>query len=109
MSEIKHSRNIITIMNEIKEKNEEKENENSIQKNKERKKSHDFLFFPMMDIDKKFKLNNAFDRRHSKEFLEEKDKYLETVELDDRLPEEIGETPLYKTSKIDLLNITFGR
>ena len=102
MSEIKRSRNIITVLKEIEEK------KNTQKRNKVRAKSHDFLFFPIMDIKKKFKLSNKFDEKHSQVFLEEKDKYLEEVELDDRLPEEIKESSIYKTSKIDLLNLTFG-
>ena len=102
MSEIKRSRNIIEILNEIEEK------KNDYKRNKFRQKSHLFLFFPLMDIKNKFKMSNKFDRKHSKKLLEEKDKYLEVVELDDRLPEEIGESPINKFVKIDPLNITFG-
>ena len=103
MSEIKHSRNIIKILNEIEEK------KNSNKRSKIRPKSHSFLFFPVMDIEKKFKISNVFDEKNSEKFLEEKDKYLEVVELDDTLPEEIGENPIYKMTKIDPLNITFGK
>ena len=102
MSEIKRSRNIIEILNEIEEK------KNDYKRNKFRPKSQLFLFFPLMDIKNKFKMSNKFDRKHSKKLLEEKDKYLEVVELDDRLPEEIGESPINKFVEIDPLNITFG-
>ena len=51
MSEIKCSRNTIKISNEQEEKS------NNCKKNKKRFKSHEFLFFPIMDIKKKFKLS----------------------------------------------------
>ena len=102
MSEIKHSRNIIEILNEIEEK------ENAHKRNKTRTKSQGFLFYPLMDIKKKFKISNKFDEKHSEKFLEEKDKCLEEVELDDKLPEEINESSEYKIMKFDPLNITFG-
>ena len=102
MTEIKRSRNIVEIMNVVEEK------ESDCKRNKPRTKSHEFLFFPLMNIKNKFKMSNKFDRKHSKKLLEEKDKYLEVVELDDRLPEEIGESPINKFVKIDPLNITFG-
>ena len=103
MSEIKRSRNIIEILNEIKEKT------NIHTKNKTKSNSQEFLFFPVMDIKNKFKICNNFDKKNSKKFLEEKDKCLERVELDDRLPEEIEENLIYKIAKIDPLNITFGK
>ena len=102
MSEIKRSCKITKILNEIEEKT------NSPKRNKTATTSNEFLFFPLMDIKKKFKISNKFDRKHSEKLLEEKDKYLEVVELDDRLPEDIEEIPTYKLSNSDLLNITFG-
>ena len=102
MSEIKRSRHIIKIINEKGKK------ANSHKMNKTNSKFHEFLFFPLMDITKKFKISNKFDEKHSKHLLEEKDKYLEVVELDDKLPEDIEEIASYKISKIDPLNITFG-
>ena len=102
MTEIKRSRNISKILNGIEEK------EIGPKRNKTRTKSHEFLFFPLMDIKNKFRMSNKFDRKHSEKLLEEKDKYLEVVELDDRLPEEIDESSDYKISNIDPLNITFG-
>ena len=101
MSEVKHSRNIIKILNPIKEKINKKK------RSKTKTKSHEFLFFPVMDIKKKFKISNKFDKKHSEKFLEEKDKYLEVVELDDKLPEN-EESLAYKISNIDLLNFSFG-
>ena len=103
MSEIKRSRNIIKILKEIEEK------PNSHKSNKVKTKSNDFLFFPEMDIENKFKISNKFDKKRSEKFLEEKDKCLEVVELDDKLPEEFGESRIYKIEKIDPLNITFGK
>ena len=100
MTEIKSSNNIINVLDEIEEKT------NNLKGNKS--KSNEFLFFPVMDIQNKLKINNKFDRRHSRKFLEEKDKYLEVVEIDDKLPEEIEENSIYEISKIDPLNITFG-
>ena len=100
MTEIKHSNNIINDLDEIEEKT------NNLKGNKS--KSNEYLFFPVMDIQNKFKISNKFDRRHSRKFLEEKDKYLEVVEIDDKLPEEIEENSIYEISKIDPLNITFG-
>ena len=102
MSEIKHSRNIIEILNEI------ENDSNKHKRSKTKSKFNGFLFFPLMDIDKKFKISNKFDKKHSKKFLKEKDIFLEVVELDDRLPEEIGESQNYEISNIDLLNFTFG-
>ena len=102
MNEIRRSRNIITILNEIDEKT------NSLKKIKTAKNSHEFLFFPVMDIKNKFKISNKFDRRHSKKFLQEKDECLEVVELDDKFSE-IQESPTYKIPKINPLNITFGK
>ena len=105
MNEIKCSINIIDISNESSEKtNNHKKNK----KNTSNSKSNEFLFFPLMDIETKFKLSNKFDKKHSEKFLEEKDKCLGSVELDDKLPEEIGEGPFYKISTIDLINFTFG-
>ena len=100
MTEIKSSNNIINVFDEIEEK------ANNLRGNKS--KSHEFLFFPVMDIQNKFTISNKFDRRHSRKFLEEKDKYLEVVEIDDKLPEEIEKSSIYEISKIDPLNITFG-
>ena len=102
MTEIKHSRNIINILNEI----EEKEIEQI--KKKPKSKSLEYQILPNMDIKTKFKISNKFDKRHSKKFLEEKDKCLEPVKIDDRLPEEIEKTQTYKIAKMDPLNITFG-
>ena len=102
MTEIKRSRNIINILNEIEKK------EDNHKKNKQKSKSHEFQFLPVMDIKTKFKISNKFDRSHCRNFLEEKDKCLESIIVDDRLPEKIGESPVYKISKIDPLNITFG-
>ena len=101
MTEIKHSRNIINILNEIEEK------ENNYKKNKPKSKSHEYQF-PVMDIKTKFRINNNFDKKNSKKFLKEKDKSLKPIKIDYRLPEEIGENPIYKISKNDPLNITFG-
>ena len=101
MTEIKHSRNIIQILNEIEEK------EKIHKRSKTKSIPHEFLFFPLMDIDKKFKISNKFDKKHSEKFLEEKDKYLDVVELDDKLPEN-EESLAYKISNIDLLNFSFG-
>ena len=102
MTEIKRSRNIVKIMSEIKEK------KNNLKINKTKSISHEFLFFPLMDIEKKFKISNKFDKKHSEKFLKEKDKFLEIVELDDKLPEEIEESPIYNISTIGLLDFTFG-
>ena len=99
MSEINCSHNVITILRETEEKT------NCHKSYKEKAKCHKFLFFPLMDIKKKFKISNKFDKKHSEKLLEEKDKYLEEVELDDRLPEEIEEN---QSTKIDPFNITFG-
>ena len=101
MTEIKRSRNIIQILGEIEEK------EKIHKRSKTKSISHEFLFFPLMDIDKKFKISNKFDKKHSEKFLEEKDKYLDVVELDDKLPEN-EESLAYKISNIDLLNFSFG-
>ena len=103
MSEIKRSRNIIEILNEI----EEKANDDT--KNKIKPNSKEFLFFPLMDIKNKFKICNNFDKKNSQKFLEEKDEYLQRVELDDRLPDEIKKSLAYKIIKTDPLNITFGK
>ena len=102
MTEIKRSRNINKILNEIEEKT------NNYKRNKTETKSHEFLFFPLMDINKKFKISHKFDQKHSEKFLDEKDKCLEVVEIDDKLPEEMEESRIDKLSKNDPLNITFG-
>ena len=102
MTEIKRSRNIIEIMNGIEEK------VSDFKRNKSRTKSQEFLFFPLMNIKNKFKISNKFDEKHSEKLLQEKDKYLEVVELDDRIPEEIEERPFNKISKNDPLKFTFG-
>ena len=102
MTEIKRSRNIVEIMNVVEEK------ESDCKRNKPRTKSHEFLFFPLMNIKNKFKMSNKFDEKHSEKLLQEKDKYLEVVELDDRIPEEIEERPFNKISKNDPLKFTFG-
>ena len=102
MTEIKRSRNIIKILNEIEEK------AINDKKNKPKSKSHEFQFFPVMDIKKKFQICNIFDKKNSKKFLKEKDKCLEVIEIDERLIEKIEESRTYKITKIDPLNITFG-
>ena len=102
MSEIKRSSNISKILNKIEEKT------NSYKRNKTATTSNEFLFFPLMDIKNKFKISNKFDKKHSEKLLKDKDKYLKAVELDDKLPEDIEEIPIYKISKTDPLNITFG-
>ena len=96
---IKQLRNNIKTLNEIEEKTKIHKNNKSKPKNKE------ILFFPLMDIKNKFKISKIFDEKNSAKLLEEKDKYLEEVELDDKLPEG---SPTYKITKIDPLNITFG-
>ena len=55
----------------------------------------------------KFKIKNDFDRKHCKEFLKEKDKCLEAINLDDNLSENEDEN-------IEVVNnistkFTFGR
>ena len=102
MTEIKHSRNIIKVLNEIEEE------AISNKKNKPKSKSHEFQFFPVMDIKTKFQICNKFDKKHSKKFLKEKDKCLEAIEIDEKLIEKIEENRIYKITKIDPLNITFG-
>ena len=102
MTEIKPSKNISNILNEI----EKKENEHI--KIKPKSKSLEYQFLPNMDIKTKFRICNKFDKKNSKKFLKEKDKCLEAVQIDDRLPEEIRESSIYKIAKIDPLNITFG-
>ena len=62
------------------------------------------MFKDLFD-ENKFKIRNDFDRKHSKEFLNEKDKYLRPVNLDDFLSDE--------DEKIETLNrisskFTFG-
>ena len=102
MSEINCLSNVTKISYEIEEKADNRK------KNKTKTKQNEILFFPVMDIKKKFKISNKFDKKHSEKLLEEKDKYLEVVELDDRLPEEIEEISHFNLSNIDPLNITFG-
>ena len=102
MSEIKRSSNIKNILNETKEKT------TCYKRNKAKTKTHEFLFFPLMDIKKKFKISNKFDKKHSEKLLKEKDKYLKVVELDDRLSDESEGNSENKLSNIDPLNITFG-
>ena len=109
MNKIKHFINIIEISNETEEKTNNHKKNKKNKKNKSNPDPNEFLFFPLMDIETKFKLSNKFDKKHSEKFLEEKDKCLGAVELDDKLPEEIGEGPFYKISNIDLLNFTFGK
>ena len=55
----------------------------------------------------KFKIKNDFDRKHCKEFLKEKDKCLQAIDLDDSLSESEDEN-------IEVVNnistkFTFGR
>ena len=102
MSEINCLSNVTKISYEIEEKADNRK------KNKTKTKQNEILFFPVMDIKNKFKISNKFDKKHSEKLLEEKDKYLEVVELDDRLPEEIEEISHFNLSNIDPLNITFG-
>ena len=102
MTEIKRSTNIIKILNEIEEK------EITAKKNKPKSKSHQFQFFPVMDIKNKFQVCNKFDKKNSKKFLKEKDKCLKVVEIDDRLPEKMEENKIHEIAKADPLNITFG-
>ena len=50
------------------------------------------MLIALFDVNK-FKIRNDFDRKHCKEFLKEKDKYLQPLNLDDSLSdddEEIG-------------------
>ena len=66
-------------------------------------KSNIHLYEVLFDKNK-FKIRNDFDRKHSKEFLKEKDKCLKPVDLDDFLSDD---------EKIDTLNkisskFTFG-
>ena len=96
MNKIKLYPNTIEVVNETEEN-----------ANKTKSKSHEFLFYPAMDIQKKFKISNKFDRKHSEKFLQEIDRYLEVVELDDRLPEEFDESSISKIDKINPLNLTF--
>ena len=102
MTEIKRSTNNIKISNEIEEK------EITAKKNKPKSKSHEFQFFPVMDIKKKFRISNKFDKKNSKKFLKEKDKCLKVIEIDDRFPEKMEENQIYEITKADPLNITFG-
>ena len=102
MTEIKRSQNIINILNKIGEK------EDNHRKNKPKSKTHEFRFLPVMDIKTKFRISNKFDKKNFQKFLKEKDKCLESVKIDDRLQEEIGENQIYKIAKINPFNITFG-
>ena len=54
------------------------------QNDKENSKNNAILMFErLLNIKKKFKLDNHFDKRNSHKFLLEKEKYLSPIELDD--------------------------
>ena len=66
--------------------------------------SNNQIFHDLFD-ENKIKIKNDFDRKHCKEFLTEKDKYLQTIDLDDSLPDEDENTEVLKRSPT---TFTFG-
>ena len=77
------------------------------QNNEERRKYTLLMFEKLLNNKKKFFLDNHFDRKHSKKFLYEKDKYLSKMVFDDEPPKSqqiIKNSETRKTLNITLPN-----
>ena len=84
----KLSKNKILISNDsLKKKfpNEYESEKEKLQSNNQYNKMLNILF-----DENKFNIRNEFDRKHCKEFLKEKFKYLQPMNLDDSVDEKVG-------------------